>query len=375
MEMNSAALLGGLLSGVQKAQRQKELDAIAAEDRKMKQKLLDFQIKDAERKAKKEDFLMNFIQMHMGMAPEFGYGAGISMDEGGFPISVDSSLPSQIGAPQIAGPGPVTGPEPSSGGGLLDSLVNMDPAIAAMVTSMGGPDLLGAQRMGMDKKRYNLQLGKKNYVDTNGQLIEMDVFGKPTGKVIPKDVEMVGEEITLPDGSKQKVFRPKYGTPNAIQTAPPPTTQTPNVSSETRDKLAIIDDAIDNVQSLVDTVDPSYIGLINNPRQKMGNLASGLFPSMGNPKFAEWQMVYERFKALDRNQLFGASLSTSEKAAYERAVASVTKGYDVFVAEAKKFLDMMRNKRGNMEKRATQPVKDIQDRVRVKINANGEVIQ
>ena len=199
MEQGFGNLVAGILSGMQQGQRQKELDKIAAEERKMKQKLVDFELKENERKAKKDEFMMNMIagvlgggQQQQGQQDQQGQ-AGVGYDQGGNSISVDAPLPffgqqqgSTVATPSTPQNGTtVSMSGPGSGGGLADMLANMDPQTAMAMEYLGLP-IGTALRMGSanETKRSNAaseEMARKNY-DLSKQRMEFE-----KGKVEYKD--------------------------------------------------------------------------------------------------------------------------------------------------------------------------------------------
>ena len=125
------------------------------------------------------------------VAPEF------SRPEGGLLDMLSGQVPVPEAAPVSGGGIAQTAPGPSAaggqGGGLLDQITGMDPAILAAVGGMVDVDLLGAARLGETRRSNTL-----------------------------RESEFVTEEFKDPTGATVRTYRPKYGRPPGLGGAPAP---------------------------------------------------------------------------------------------------------------------------------------------------------
>jgi hypothetical protein len=282
-------MIGNIFSGIVQGMQAGEQMKDRREDRALQKKLIDLQIANSKAKQQQDalnyDFIKSFLPSDMAMQPDTPgqpvmpsttlepkqslsdiLAAGIQpqampapepepaapSDTSGQPVMPSTTLEPKQSLLDILAAGiqpqvmPAPEPEPAaptraapatqgamqSGGGLSGRIAAMTPNQMAAIQSLTNMDLLGAARLAEQKRSNDL-----------------------------REREYISEEITMPDGSKQRIYRPKFGKPADMpmastmgrQTAPPP------VENYTFEKDGVTYEVLRNKQTGKPITEPKII--------------------------------------------------------------------------------------------------------------------
>jgi hypothetical protein len=233
-------MLGGFAAGMAQALQAGRQNKIDKEERDLKKQTLKLQMENAKIQQQQQKFKNTLLERFMptlegGAAPggEVSAGGGVEAQSG--PGLLDQLASAQ--SPMSPSPAEVAANKPAQmgpGTSLLDRLSEMDQNQLALLSEATGIDFLGGARYGEQKRSNDM-----------------------------RESEYVGEEVTRPDGSKERVYRPKYGKPPALSGATGGQPATPTapapVESYTFEKNGITYEGIREKQTGKDVVEPKPI--------------------------------------------------------------------------------------------------------------------
>jgi len=236
-------------------------------------------------------------------------------------------------------------------GGAQGQGGSMSPMQRAVAGEVSGLDLLGAGRLEQQERRGS-QLREEALLRISEMKRRNDLQEQA---YLRGFTEWVAEDVKMPDGSTKTYYLPKYGDIPPMETEPSPGVRKPKqLPTAIREKVSTTQLLIDELRIIRENAQESYVGL--SGLQERGELSlSGIFPSLSDPDYASWSMLFNGLKAIERHEKFGAAFTQTEKQAFKRMFPSEARSFADFLSQMDTIIDHYENKKTLMIETQTLP--------------------